>query len=91
MQLTSEYLRNIRFTVRRGNTYDAREVDRFMDELIEAVEEMELQPTDTQRVERLEAVCSIRAEMTDKILREILSAEKQLQRMLTDENPEDRN
>lgn len=37
MELTPEYIKAVRFTVKRGNTYDAAEVDAFLDELLEAV------------------------------------------------------
>lgn len=86
MKLTAEYLRSVRFTVRRGNTYDAREVDDFLDELIRTVEEMERVPS-LEYTERLETVCEIRAEMTDRIMREILDAEKRL-RPLVDSQKE---
>lgn len=79
MKLTAEYLKSVRFTVRRGNTYDAQEVDAFLDELISTVESMEhTKSTELSHVEQLEAICEIRAEMTERIMREILHAEKQL-------------
>ncbi|MGN0479426.1 MAG: DivIVA domain-containing protein [Hominenteromicrobium sp.] len=78
MQLTSKALKQIRFTIRRGNAYDAAEVDAFMDELIAAVEAQEAGSGESDRTARLEAVCEIRAEMTEHILREILNAEKRL-------------
>lgn len=31
MELTPEYIKAVRFTVKRGNTYDATEVDAFLD------------------------------------------------------------
>ena len=37
MELTPEYIKAVRFTVKRGNTYDAAEVDAFLDELLVAV------------------------------------------------------
>ncbi|MCI5650777.1 MAG: DivIVA domain-containing protein [Ruminococcus bromii] len=78
MRLTSEALRKVRFTVRKGNAYDAAEVDAFMDELIAAVEVQEAGGADPDRTARLEAVCEIRAEMTERIMRELLDAEKQI-------------
>ena len=33
VELTAEYLRRVRFTLRRGGAYDAGEVDAFMDAL----------------------------------------------------------
>ena len=78
MRLTSEALRKVRFTVRKGNAYDAAEVDAFMDELIAAVEVQEEGGADPDRTARLEAVCEIRAEMTERIMRELLDAEKQI-------------
>lgn len=78
MRLTSEALRKVRFTVRKGNAYDAAEVDAFMDELIAAVEAQEASGADPDRTARLEAVCEIRAEMTERIMRELLDAEKQI-------------
>ena len=78
MRLTSEALRKVRFTVRKGNAYDAAEVDAFMDELIAAVEVQEAGGADPDRTARLEAVREIRAEMTERIMRELLDAEKQI-------------
>ena len=34
MELTPEYIKAVRFTVKRGNTYDAADVDAFLDELL---------------------------------------------------------
>lgn len=80
MKLNSESLKNTRFTVHRGKYYDAREVDAFLDELIAAVEAAEETPdrADPFYVQQLEAVCEIRAEMTELITKEILRAEKLL-------------
>lgn len=75
MELTPEYIKAVRFTVKRGNTYDAAEVDAFLDELLEAV---------TARQNR--AVCTIRAEMTEQITRAVLEAEKRIAPLLSDEN-----
>lgn len=79
MRLTVEALRKVRFTVRKGNAYDAAEVDAFMDELIAAVEALEAGDGGSpDRMARLEAICEIRAEMTARIMQEILDAEKQI-------------
>ena len=78
MRLTSEALRKVRFTVRKGNAYDAAEVDAFMDELIAAVEVQEAGGADPDRTARLEAGCAIRAETTERSTRELLDAEKQI-------------
>lgn len=80
MKLNSESLKNTQFTVHRGKYYDAREVDAFLDELIAAVEAAEANPdrADPLYVQQLEAVCEIRAEMTELITKEILRAEKSL-------------
>lgn len=79
MKLTAEVLRKVRFTVRKGNAYDANEVDAFMDELISAVESLEAgRDSDPDRTARLEAVCEIRAEMTERITQAVLDAEKQI-------------
>lgn len=83
MKLTAEYLRSVQFTIRRGNAYDAREVDAFMDELIEAVE-AERKGSAAEYTQQLEAVCEIRAEMTEHIMREILNAEKKLLPLMQD-------
>lgn len=48
-----------------------------MDELIRTVEELERVPS-RGYTEHLEAICEIRAEMTEGIMREILDAEKRL-------------
>ena len=74
MELTPEYIKAVRFTVKRGNTYDAAEVDAFLDELLVA-------DADT-----LAAVCTIRAEMTEQITRAVLEAEKRIAPLLSDEN-----
>lgn len=87
IELTAGYLRGVRFKVRRGNTYDAAEVDAFMDALIAKVEALEDLSGDLPHVMRLEAVCEIRAEMTERIMRELLEAEKKLTPLLKqDEN-----
>lgn len=44
MELTPEYIKAVRFTVKRGNTYDAAEVDAFLDELLEAVTALQNRP-----------------------------------------------
>ena len=58
MELTPEYIKAVRFTVKRGNTYDAAEVDAFLDELLEAVTARQ----NTPDVDTLAAVCTIRAD-----------------------------
>ena len=82
MELTPEYIKSVRFTVKRGNTYDAAEVDAFLDELLEAVTKLQNRPD----ADTLAAVCTIRAEMTEQITRAVLEAEKRIAPLLTDEN-----
>lgn len=74
MELTPEYIKAVRFTVKRGNTYDAAEVDAFLDELLEAVTARQ----NTPDADTLAAVCTIRAEMTEQITRAVLEAEKRI-------------
>ena len=82
VELTAEYLRRVRFTLRRGGAYDAGEVDAFMDALIAAVEARTKADT-----ARLEAICEIRAEMTESIMRTMLESEKKVAPLLeADEN-----
>ena len=68
MELTPEYIKAVRFTVKRGNTYDAAEVDAFLDELLEAVTALQNRPD----ADTLAAVCTIRAEMTEQICYNII-------------------
>lgn len=82
MELTPEYIKTVRFTVKRGNTYDAAEVDAFLDELLEAVTALQNRPD----ADTLAAVCTIRAEMTEQITRAVLEAEKRIAPLLSDEN-----
>lgn len=82
MELTPEYIKSVRFTVKRGNTYDAAEVDAFLDELLEAVTALQNRPD----ADTLAAVCTIRAEMTEQITRAVLEAEKRIAPLLSDEN-----
>ena len=82
MELTPEYIKAVRFTVKRGNTYDAAEVDAFLDELLEAVTARQ----NTPDADTLAAVCTIRAEMTEQITRAVLEAEKRIAPLLSDEN-----
>ena len=82
MELTPEYIKTVRFTVKRGNTYDAAEVDAFLDELLEAVTALQNRPD----ADTLAAVCTIRAEMTEQITRAVLDAEKRIAPLLSDEN-----
>ncbi len=82
MELTPEYIKAVRFTVKRGNTYDAAEVDAFLDELLVAVTARQ----NTQDADTLAAVCTIRAEMTEQITRAVLEAEKRIAPLLSDEN-----
>ncbi len=82
MELTPEYIKAVRFTVKRGNTYDAAEVDAFLDELLVAVTARQ----NTPDVDTLAAVCTIRAEMTEQITRAVLEAEKRIAPLLSDEN-----
>lgn len=82
MELTPEYIKAVRFTVKRGNTYDAAEVDAFLDELLEAVAALQNRPD----ADTLAAVCTIRAEMTEQITRAVLEAEKRIAPLLSDEN-----
>lgn len=82
MELTPEYIKAVRFTVKRGNTYDAAEVDAFLDELLEAVNALQNRPD----ADTLAAVCTIRAEMTEQITRAVLEAEKRIAPLLSDEN-----
>lgn len=82
MELTPEYIKTVRFTVKRGNTYDAAEVDAFLDELLEAVIALQNRPD----ADTLAAVCTIRAEMTEQITRAVLEAEKRIAPLLSDEN-----
>ncbi len=82
MELTPEYIKTVRFTVKRGNTYDAAEVDAFLDELLEAVTARQNRPD----ADTLAAVCTIRAEMTEQITRAVLEAEKRIAPLLSDEN-----
>ena len=82
MELTPEYIKAVRFTVKRGNTYDAVEVDAFLDELLEAVTALQNRPD----ADTLAAVCTIRAEMTEQITRAVLEAEKRIAPLLSDEN-----
>ncbi|MDD6330597.1 MAG: DivIVA domain-containing protein [Firmicutes bacterium] len=82
MELTPEYIKAVRFTVKRGNTYDAVEVDAFLDELLEAVIALQNRPD----ADTLAAVCTIRAEMTEQITRAVLEAEKRIAPLLSDEN-----
>ena len=82
MELTPEYIKAVRFTVKRGNTYDAAEVDAFLDELLEAVTARQ----NTPDAATLAAVCTIRAEMTEQITRAVLEAEKRIAPLLLDEN-----
>ena len=82
MELTPEYIKAVRFTVKRGNTYDAAEVDAFLDELLEAVIALQNRPD----ADTLAAVCTIRAEMTEQITRAVLEAEKRIVPLLSDEN-----
>lgn len=80
VELTADYLRHVRFRIRRGNTYDAGEVDAFMDALIAAVEARAEKEGDAAYTARLEAVCEIRAEMTEQVMRVMLEAEKRSRR-----------
>lgn len=82
MELTPEYIKAVCFTVKRGNTYDAAEVDAFLDELLEAVTARQ----NTPDADTLAAVCTIRAEMTEQITRAVLEAEKRIAPLLSDEN-----
>lgn len=82
MELTPEYIKSVRFTVKRGNTYDAAEVDAFLDELLETVTALQNRPD----ADTLAAVCTIRAEMTEQITRAVLDAEKRIAPLLADEN-----
>lgn len=82
MELTPEYIKTVRFTVKRGNTYDAAEVDAFLDELLVAVTARQNRPD----ADTLAAVCTIRAEMTEQITRAVLEAEKRIAPLLSDEN-----
>ena len=82
MELTPEYIKAVRFTVKRGNIYDAAEVDAFLDELLEAVTARQNRPD----ADTLAAVCTIRAEMTEQITRAVLEAEKRIAPLLSDEN-----
>ena len=82
MELTPEYIKSVRFTVKRGNAYDAAEVDAFLDELLEAVTTLQDRPD----ADTLAAVCTIRAEMTEQITRAVLDAEKRIAPLLADEN-----
>ena len=82
MELTPEHIKAVRFTVKRGNTYDAAEVDAFLDELLEAVTALQNRPD----ADTLAAVCTIRAEMTEQITRAVLEAEKRIAPLLSDEN-----
>lgn len=82
MELTPEYIKAVRFTVKRGNTYDAAEVDAFLDELLVAVTAQQ----NTPDADTLAAVCTIRAEMTEQITRAVLEAEKRIAPLLSDEN-----
>ncbi len=82
MELTPEYIKTVRFTVKRGNTYDAAEVDAFLDELLVAVTALQNRPD----ADTLAAVCTIRAEMTEQITRAVLEAEKRIAPLLSDEN-----
>lgn len=82
MKLTPEYIKAVRFTVKRGNTYDAAEVDAFLDELLVAVTARQNRPD----ADTLAAVCTIRAEMTEQITRAVLEAEKRIAPLLSDEN-----
>lgn len=82
MELTPEYIKAVRFTVKRGNAYDAAEVDAFLDELLEAVTALQNRPD----ADTLAAVCTIRAEMTEQITRAVLEAEKRIAPLLSDEN-----
>lgn len=87
VELTADYLRHVRFKVRRGNTYDAGEVDAFMDALIAAVEARAEKEGDAAYTARLEAICEIRAEMTEQVMRAMLEAEKKIAPILAvDEN-----
>ena len=82
VELTAEYLRRVRFTLRRGGAYDAG-----MDALIAAVEARTKADTDAAYTARLEAICEIRAEMTESIMRTMLEAEKKVAPLLeADEN-----
>lgn len=82
MELTPEHIKAVRFTVKRGNTYDAAEVDAFLDELLEAVTALQ----NRSDADTLAAVCTIRAEMTEQITRAVLDAEKRIAPLLSDEN-----
>ena len=82
MELTPEYIKAVRFTVKRGNTYDAAEVDAFLDELLVAVTALQNRPD----ADTLAAVCTIRAEMTEQITRAVLEAEKRIAPLLSAEN-----
>lgn len=82
MELTPECIKAVRFTVKRGNTYDAAEVDAFLDELLVAVTARQ----NTPDADTLAAVCTIRAEMTEQITRAVLEAEKRIAPLLSDEN-----
>ena len=82
MELTPEYIKAVRFTVKRGNTYYAAEVDAFLDELLEAVTALQNRPD----ADTLAAVCTIRAEMTEQITRAVLEADKRIAPLLSDEN-----
>ena len=82
MELTHEYIKAVRFKVKRGNTYDAAEVDAFLDELLVAVTARQ----NTPDADTLAAVCTIRAEMTEQITRAVLEAEKRIAPLLSDEN-----
>ena len=79
MELTPEYIKAVRFTVKRGNTYDAAEVDAFLDELLVAV-------TARQNTPDADTLAAIRAEMTEQITRAVLEAEKRIAPLLSDEN-----
>lgn len=82
MELTPEYIKTVRFTVKRDNTYDSAEVDAFLDELLVAVTALQNRPD----ADTLAAVCTIRAEMTEQITRAVLEAEKRIAPLLSDEN-----
>lgn len=82
MELTPEYIKAVRFTVKRGNTYDAAEVDAFLDERLVAVTALQ----NRSDADTLAAVCTIRAEMTEQITRAVLEAEKRIAPLLSDEN-----
>ena len=81
MELTPEYIKAVRFTVKRGN-FSMPPRWTFLDELLEAVTARQ----NTPDADTLAAVCVIRAEMTEQITRAVLEAEKRIAPLLSDEN-----